>query len=169
MTPTDQAHDHGEDAAIEQPAIQLFADLGWETVNLYHEWNSGGSTEGRESEAQVILEDRLRAALESLNPDLPPAAISQVIEELTRERSRMGKGILAFLSALAKDERERITSRLSEGRAAAKARGVKFGPKFKLSEHQRVLVLQRLTKGESCRSIALDFRVSHTTILRLQG
>ena len=89
MTPTDQAHDYGEDAAIEQPAIQLFADLGWETVNLYHEWNSGGSTEGRESEAQVILEGRLRASLERLNPDLPPAAITQVIEEVTRERSRM--------------------------------------------------------------------------------
>lgn len=89
MTPTDQAHDYGEDAAIEQPAIQLFADLGWETVNLCHEWNSGGSTEGRESETQVILEDRLRASLERLNPDLPPAAIAQVIEEVTRERSRM--------------------------------------------------------------------------------
>lgn len=89
MTPTDQAHDYGEDAAIEQPAIQLFADLGWETANLYHEWNSGGSIEGRESETQVILEDRLRASLERLNPDLPPAAIAQVIEEVTRERSRM--------------------------------------------------------------------------------
>lgn len=89
MTPTDQAHDYGEDAAIEQPAIQLFADLGWETVNLYHEWAGGGSTEGRESETQVILEGRLRNALEGLNPDLPPTAISQVIDEVTRERSRM--------------------------------------------------------------------------------
>ncbi|MBY6045285.1 type I restriction endonuclease subunit R [Phaeobacter italicus] len=89
MTPSDQAHDYGEDAAIEQPAIQLFADLGWETVNLYHEWNGGGSTEGRESEAQVILEGRLRTSLERLNSDLPPAAIAQVIEEVTRERSRM--------------------------------------------------------------------------------
>ncbi|WP_296641395.1 hypothetical protein [Roseinatronobacter sp.] len=43
MTPTDQAHDYGEDAAVEQPAIQLFADLGWETVNLYHEWAGGKS------------------------------------------------------------------------------------------------------------------------------
>lgn len=89
MTPTDQAHDYGEDAAIEQPAIQLFASLGWETANLYQEWAGGSSTEGRESEAQVILEDRLRTSLERLNPDLLPAAISQVIEEVTRERSRM--------------------------------------------------------------------------------
>lgn len=89
MTPYDQAHDYGEDAAIEHPAIQLFADLGWETVNLYHEWDSGGSTEGRESEAQVILENRLRTSFERLNPDLPLTAITQVIEEVTPERSRM--------------------------------------------------------------------------------
>lgn len=89
MNPTDQAHDYGEDAAIEQPAIQLFSSLGWETVNLYHEWAGGKSTEGRESEKQVVLEERLRASLERLNPELPATAITQVIEDVTRERSRM--------------------------------------------------------------------------------
>lgn len=89
MTPTDQAHDYGEDAAIEQPAIQLFGSMGWETANLYHEWASGKSTEGRESEKQVVLEERLRAALERLNPELPPEAIAKVIEEVIRDRSRM--------------------------------------------------------------------------------
>jgi len=89
MTPTDQAHDYGEDAAIEQPTIQLFGDLGWDTVNLYNEWANGSSTEGRESEKQVVLEDRLRAALDRLNPDLPSTAITYVIEEITRDRSRM--------------------------------------------------------------------------------
>ncbi len=89
MTPSDQAHDYGEDAAIEQPAIQLFGSLGWETVNLYNEWAGGSSTEGRESEQQVVLEVRLRTALERLNPDLPRSAITQVIEDVTRDRSRM--------------------------------------------------------------------------------
>jgi type I restriction enzyme R subunit len=89
VTPTDQAHDYGEDAAVEQPAIQLFADLGWETVNLYQEWASGSSTEGRESERQVVFEGRLRSALERLNPDLPTSAITQVIEEITFDRARM--------------------------------------------------------------------------------
>lgn len=56
----------------------------------------------------------------------------------------MGKGIYAFLSALAEDERERITRRANEGRAAAKARGVKFGPRPKLSQHQMSLALTRL-------------------------
>lgn len=89
MTPPDQAHDYGEDAAVEQPAIQLFGDLGWETVNLYHEWASGKSTEGRESEKQVVMEGRLRTALERLNPELPATAINQVVEEITLDRARM--------------------------------------------------------------------------------
>ncbi len=89
MTPTDSTHDYGEGAAIEQPAIQLFGELGWDTVNLYNEWSSGSSTEGRESEKQVVIEGRLKAALERLNPDLPPSAFQQVVEEITRDRSRM--------------------------------------------------------------------------------
>ena len=89
MTPTDTMQDYGEDAAVEQPTIALFADLGWDTVNVYHEWASGTSTEGRESESQVILEPRLRIALERLNPLLPSTAIDQVVEEVTRDRSRM--------------------------------------------------------------------------------
>ena len=35
----------------------------------------------------------------------------------------MGHGILAFLSTLAQDERERIVQRAQDGRDAAKARG----------------------------------------------
>lgn len=89
MSPSDQAHDYGEDVAIEQPSIRLFADLGWETLNLYSEWASGKSTEGRESKKQVVLEARLRTALHSLNPDLPADSLDQAIEEFTRDRSRM--------------------------------------------------------------------------------
>lgn len=80
----------------------------------------------------------------------------------------MGKGILAFLSALAEDERERITRRANEGRAAARKRGVKFGPKPKLTVHQREWALERLSAGDSCRAIAKDIGVAHTTISRLK-
>lgn len=48
----------------------------------------------------------------------------------------IGKGILAFLSALAEDERARILARANGGRAAAKKRGVRFGPKPRLAPHQ---------------------------------
>ena len=41
----------------------------------------------------------------------------------------LGKGFIAFLSAMAEDERERITKRAADGREAAKSKGVKFGRK----------------------------------------
>ena len=79
----------------------------------------------------------------------------------------IGKGFLAFLSALEEDERERITKRAEDGRAIAKTKGVKFGPKPRLTEHQTEKALQRRAAGESCREIAKDMGVSHSTISRL--
>jgi type I restriction enzyme R subunit len=85
MTPTS----YTEDALIEQPAIALLAQLGWETVNTYHEFDHGASTLGRETRAEVILTARLRPALLRLNHNVPSEAIGQAIEELNRDRSRM--------------------------------------------------------------------------------
>ena len=81
----------------------------------------------------------------------------------------IGRGFLAFLSALAEDERERIHKRSSEGRRAAVARGVHMGRKPKLTEHQRRIALQRMRTGESARTIARDMGVAHTTINRVAG
>lgn len=49
--------------------------------------------------------------------------------------SKIGQGILAFLSALADDERERIVKRAADGRKAAKAKGVVMGRPQALTEH----------------------------------
>ena len=81
----------------------------------------------------------------------------------------MGKGILAFMSAMAEDERERIVKRANDGLALAKKRGVKLGRKPKLTQHQRQQALKRLADGESAREIAPDYNVSHSTILRLSN
>jgi len=85
LTPTG----YTEDALVEQPAIALLAELGWETVNAFGEFDHGASTLDRETRAEVILTARLRPALQRLNPDALPEAINQTIEELTRDRSRM--------------------------------------------------------------------------------
>lgn len=79
----------------------------------------------------------------------------------------MGKGILAFLSALAEDERQRIVRRANAGREAAKADGVKFGRRPKLTAHQRELALNRKLAGETDGAIAKDLGVSRSTISRL--
>jgi DNA invertase Pin-like site-specific DNA recombinase len=79
-----------------------------------------------------------------------------------------GRGFLALFSAMAERERERIIQRTKEGRRLAMRNGVKMGPPFKLSAHQRQLAAKRLASGESTRHIARDFNVSHNTIARLR-
>ncbi|MFY9974493.1 MAG: type I restriction endonuclease, partial [Chromatiaceae bacterium] len=78
-----------EDALVEQPAIELLEELGWEPFNAYQEFDHGASTLGRETKAEVILKVRLRQALLNLNPEAPPEAIHGAIEDLCRDRSRM--------------------------------------------------------------------------------
>jgi DNA invertase Pin-like site-specific DNA recombinase len=70
------------------------------------------------------------------------------------------------LSALAEDERQRIVARCNAGHAVDEAKGVKFGRKPKLTEHQQAQARKRLAAGESARSIAKDFQVHHMTVLR---
>jgi DNA invertase Pin-like site-specific DNA recombinase len=79
--------------------------------------------------------------------------------------SPIGRGFIAFISAMAEDERLRILARCADGRKAAVARGVKFGPKPKLSEHQRREARRRLEAGESARTIGKSFGVHHATVL----
>ena len=81
--------EYSEQALVEQPAIELFGELGWETADCFHEFDTGRSTLGRETPAEVVLIPRLRAALEKLNPGLPAEAVGLAIEELTRDRSVM--------------------------------------------------------------------------------
>ncbi len=78
-----------EDQLVEQPAIGLFAALGWQTVSALEETFGKGGTLGRETKGEVVLVDRLRAALTKLNPALPGEAIQTAIDELARDRSAM--------------------------------------------------------------------------------
>lgn len=87
--PSSPTHDYSEDALIEQPAIALFASLGWATGNLYSEWSNSQSSEGRQTMQEAVLVNRLRAALVTLNPSLPSSAIDAAIEELARDRSTL--------------------------------------------------------------------------------
>jgi type I restriction enzyme R subunit len=82
-------HAYTEDQLVEQPAIGLFAALGWQTVSAMEETFGPGGTLGRETKGEVVLVERLRAALITLNPGLPPEAIQTAIDELARDRSAM--------------------------------------------------------------------------------
>jgi type I restriction enzyme R subunit len=93
--------DYTEELLVEQPAVQLFGDLGWQIVSAAEE--SFGSAEpsplpspsgrgswlGRETKSEVVLIPKLRTALERLNASLPSEAIEIAIAELARDRSAM--------------------------------------------------------------------------------
>ena len=82
--------DYSEDGLVEKPAIKLFAELGYETANLmYESVLPSDSTYGRISTEQVVLPNKLRAALERLNPLLPSDAIEEAITQLTADRGAM--------------------------------------------------------------------------------
>lgn len=81
-----------------------------------------------------------------------------------------GRLMLTVLAGLAEFERELIRARTGEGRARAKASGVKLGRKFKLTPHQRKEALARKESGkESQTEIARSYNVSHSTISRISA
>ena len=82
-------HAYTEDQLVEQPAIGLLATLGWQTVSAMEETFGAGGTLGRETKGEVVLTDRLRAALTKLNGSLPTEAIQTAFDELARDRSAM--------------------------------------------------------------------------------
>jgi DNA invertase Pin-like site-specific DNA recombinase len=81
--------------------------------------------------------------------------------------SAHGKLLLNILGSIAEFERELIKSRTGEGRARAKARGVRFGRKPKLTAHQVQEALARRHAGEALAEIGRSYNVSHSTISRL--
>jgi DNA invertase Pin-like site-specific DNA recombinase len=78
-----------------------------------------------------------------------------------------GRLMLTVLGGLAEFEKDLFRARTGEGRARAKARGVKMGRKPKLTLHQMKEAIKRRDAGEPMRDIGKSFNVSHSTISRL--
>ncbi len=83
------SHAYTEDQLVEQPAIGLFSTLGWQSVSALEESFGTDGTLGRETKGEVVLTDRLRAALSKFNNGAPAEAIQAAIDELTRDRATM--------------------------------------------------------------------------------
>ena len=69
----------GEDAAVERPALEVLAGLGWETVSGFDEVLGVSGTLGRDRDSQAVLVHRLRACLEGLNPDVSGAGLDRAV------------------------------------------------------------------------------------------
>jgi DNA invertase Pin-like site-specific DNA recombinase len=76
--------------------------------------------------------------------------------------------MLTILGGLAEFERDLIRARTSEGRARARAKGVRMGRPLKLTPDQRQEAIERLDRGDSLTDIARTYGVAHTTIARLR-
>src|SRR3954447_12368432 len=85
---------------------------------------------------------------------------------LIRPRT-LPRSFFAILGVAAKLEHRRIKERTARGCADAKAKGVKFGRKPKLTPHQQREAQQRITGGETQRSVARSYNVSQAMISRL--
>ena len=60
---------------------------------------------------------------------LPVAPLIKVLDKSHLDLTTpLGRGFIAFLSAMVEDERQRIVKRANEGRVAARKRGARFGP-----------------------------------------
>ncbi|MFM8571883.1 MAG: type I restriction endonuclease, partial [Pirellula sp.] len=82
--------DFSEDTLVEQPAIALLKELGWNAIYGFAEKVGGlASTLGRETTGDVLLTERLAAALAKLNPGVSTDAIQLAIDQLAKDRSAM--------------------------------------------------------------------------------
>jgi DNA invertase Pin-like site-specific DNA recombinase len=80
-----------------------------------------------------------------------------------------GRLMLTVLGGLAEFERELIRARTGEGRARAKANGVRLGRKPTLTHHQKLEAVKRVKAGKETQGeIARSYNVSRWTIARLE-
>src|SRR3954454_7435229 len=95
------------------------------------------------------------------------AGIRSLAEPYLDTTSDFAEIVFAILGVAAKLEHRRIRERTARGRADAKAKGVKFGRKPKLTQHQQREAQKRIAEGETQRSVARSYNVSQATISRL--
>ena len=80
-----------EDELVEQPALRLMSQLGWEVASGFDEVFAPAGLLGRDSQSEPVLGHRLRDALRALNPGLPESALDQAVERLVEDRSAMDR------------------------------------------------------------------------------
>lgn len=77
-----------------------------------------------------------------------------------------GRAMWQMIGVLAELERSLIAERTKAGVAAARARGVKFGRKPKLTRQQITQARKLIAQGERPEDVAASFHVGRTTLYR---
>jgi len=96
------------------------------------------------------------------------AAFKSLGDPLWDTTTAQGRLLSTVLASIAEFERELIRERTGEGRDRAKAKGVRFGRKPKMTPRQRQEAIARLDAGETLAAIAKTYNVDLSTISRLR-
>lgn len=75
------------EARLEAEVMKTFHELGYETVDAFHETFGVNGTLGRDNRAEVILTRYLQQALQRLNPNLPASVYTQAVDTIRQNRS----------------------------------------------------------------------------------
>lgn len=90
-------HDYSEDRLVEQTAIMLFEDLGWEAIVAYDAETFGeNGTLGRDNKRETILQQYTLGAFKKLNPNLPTEAYQQGLQKLLEYSSAKTLGDINY-------------------------------------------------------------------------
>jgi DNA invertase Pin-like site-specific DNA recombinase len=94
------------------------------------------------------------------------AGLKSLAEPWADTTTPAGKMMLTVLVGIAEFERSLIITRTNEGRAAARKKGVKFGPKVKLDNAQIEIARAAIAGGKTIRETAHALDVHHSTLYR---
>lgn len=90
----------------------------------------------------------------------------EVLEQDIDTSTPSGRLLFNLIGTVAEFEREMINQRAAEGRRAAKEKGVKFGPKQKLSKEDIRSIKKLIAIGESKANLAKLYKVGRSTLYR---
>jgi type I restriction enzyme R subunit len=82
---------YSEAGLVEEPALELLAELGWEVVHAWGETFGPAGTLGRDSMHEVVLVHRLRDAIQRLNAGVPEHIREEALQAFRKDRSVMDR------------------------------------------------------------------------------
>lgn len=94
------------------------------------------------------------------------AGLRSLAEPWADTTSPAGRMVLTIFAGIADFERSLIGERTSAGRAAAKAKGVRFGPKPALTSEQITHARRMIEEGQSVAEVARLLGVHRATLYR---
>jgi len=94
------------------------------------------------------------------------AGLRSLAEPWADTTTPAGRMVLTVFAGIAEFERSLIKERTHQGREAARARGVRFGPKLRLSHNQVEHGRNLLEQGRPAKEVAELLKVSRATLYR---